>query len=295
MSFDYIFRGTPSAPVPAQSPALGVDITSNTLYIGNGVSASWNAVTGGGGAASTTLSFGAVNIPISNPLYPKAYSIGMAASGNNDLYTVPSNRLALVVDVLLTNPTGNTGTITCLAAAKVGGVYHTFDFISNALAVGSAGRSQSLAPFLLHAGEGFAVNTDRAGGSVWASIIEFDATANINDSRLFTLASGDNTVFTVPAGKTVQFVGFPSGLSLPQSGWVWYWNATGGIRTVSMNAVPSGGSPSAANTIAASASIPDRQMVQQQFYGGLNPGDFINVHTDSALATQTAWVIYTQQ
>lgn len=139
------------------------------------------------------------------------------------------------------------------------------------------------------------MNTDRAGGSVWASIIEFDATANINDSRLFTLASGDNTIFTVPVGKTVQFIGFPSALNLPQTGWVWYWNATGGIRTISINAVPSGSSPSAANQIATASSISDRRMMQQQFYGGLNPGDFINVHTDSAATTQTAWVIYTQQ
>ncbi len=294
MAFDYIFRGTPSVPVPSQNPALGVDIISNTLYIGNG--ASWQPVSGGGvGTGSTTLSFGAINIPISNPLYPKAYSISMASSGNNDLYTVPTNRLALVVDTLLTNPTGNTGTITCLAAAKVGGVYHTFDFISNALAVGSAGRSQSQAPFLLHAGETYAVNTDRAGGSVWASIIEFDATANINDARLFSLSAGNNTLFTVPVGKTVQFVGFPSALNLPQSGFVWYWNASLGIRTVSINAVPSGGSPSNANQIVAPSSIADKQMVQQQFYGGLNPGDFINVNTDAGTATQTAWVIYTQQ
>jgi hypothetical protein len=36
-------------------------------------------------------------------------------------------------------------------------------------------------------------------------------------------------------------------------------------------------------------------MVQQTFYGGLNPGDFINVNVDAATATQTAYVIYTQQ
>jgi hypothetical protein len=292
MAFEYIFNGPPTIPSPGV-PALGLDTTNNVLYVAG--KTGWTSIQGGGGGGSTpALSFGGINLPVSNVLYPKAYSVSMVASGNVDLYTVPANRLALAQDVILTNPAGNTGSITCLAAVKVSGVYHTFDFISNALAVGSYGRSQGMAPFLLHAGETFAVNTDRAGGSVWASIIEFDATANINDARLFTLASGNNTVFTVPAGKTVQFIGFPSALNLVQSGWVWYWNATLAIRTVSVNVVPSGGSPAVANQIS-TGSIPDKQMVQQQFYGGLGPGDFVNVTTDSAAATQTAWVIYTQQ
>lgn len=250
------------------------------------------SVTGSG--SGMNLSFGSVNIPITGVRFPKAYATNMGASGDNDLYTVPANKLALVVDVLLTNPTGNSGPITALAEAKVAGVYHTFDFISNALAVGNFGKSQSMAPFLLHAGETFAVNTDRAGGSVWASIIEFDATANINDARLFSLASGDNTVFTVPSGKTVQFVGYPSALNLPQGGWIWYWNASLGIRTIKANVVPSGSSPSVNNQIFG-GSIPDKQMMQQLCYGSLNPGDFININTDANTATQTAWVIYTLQ
>lgn len=283
----------PDAPPVGQLLVYADSTTGELTTIdSSGVSRALTGASGGG--SSPCLSFGAVNIPISNPLYPSASAISMS-SGNTDLYTCPSSRLALCVDVILTNPTGNSNSITCLAEVKVSSTYHTFDFISNSLAAGSAGRSQSMAPFLLHAGESFSVNCDHSGGSAWASIIEFDSTANINDSRLFTLASGDNTVFTCPAGKTVQFVGFPSALNLPQTGWVWYWNASLGIRTVSMNAVPSGGSPAAANQIATASSISDKQMLQQQFYGGMHPGDFINVHTDSAAAAQTAWVIYTQQ
>src|SRR5260370_7455327 len=124
--------------------------------------------------------------------------------------------MALCVDTILTNPAGNATTLTCLAEVKISGVYHTFDFISNALGIGSYGRTQSMAPFLLHAGEGFSVNCDHSGGTAWASIIEFDASANINDARLFSLASGNNTLFTVPAGKTVQLIGFPSAPNLLQ-------------------------------------------------------------------------------
>lgn len=247
----------------------------------------------GGGSGSTTLSFGSINIPITNPLYPKAYAINTAA-GDVDLYTVPTGRMALAVDMIVTNPTGAGGTLSCLSEVKVSGVYHTFDFICTVLAAGSFGRSQSMAPFLLRAGETLAVNANRLGGSVWASVIEFDATANISDARLFSLSAGTNTLFTVPVGKTVQFVGFPSALNLPQSGFIWYWNNSGGIRTVTMNAVPSGGSVTVNNEIQSSTSSP-QQMIQQQFYGGLAPGDFINVSTDASTATQVAWVIYTTQ
>lgn len=256
--------------------------------------ATWG-IGGGGGGAPVALSFGAINLAVSNTLYPKAYAISMAAPGNVDLYTVPVGRLALVIDCLITNPTGNTGAVTCMGAVKTGGLYHTFDFICNNMAAGNNGRSQSLAPFLLRAGESFAVNTNRAGCSVWASIIEFDATANINDARLFALNAGDNTLFTVPANKTIQLIGFPSALNLGQSGWVWYWNNTLAIRNINMHVVPSGGAPSNNNKINGVTVCNDLQMVQQQFYGGLSPGDFININTDSNIATQTAWVIYTQQ
>src|SRR5260370_30729440 len=157
--------------------------------------------------------------------------------------------MALCVDTILTNPAGNATTLTCLAEVKISGVYHTFDFISNALGIGSYGRTQSMAPFLLHAGEGFSVNCDHSGGTAWASIIEFDASANINDARLFSLASGNNTLFTVPAGKTVQLIGFPSALNLVQSGFVWYWNHTLASPTVTISVVPNAGSPAVANQI----------------------------------------------
>lgn len=288
---------------PAQISNPGVQPTGNIVAghcpqfadsSGYKLSDTGAACGSGGGGVNNTLSFGAVNIAITNPLYPKAYVMN-AAAGNVDLYTVPTGRLALAVDMIVTNPTGNSEAVTVLAEVKTGGVYHTFDFVANQIAVGSAGRSVSMAPFLLHAGESLSINTSAAGVTVWASVIEFDATANINDARLFSLSVGNNTIFTVPAGKTVQFIGFPAALSLIQSGWVWYWNNTGATRTVSLNVVPSGQSPAANNTIFAAAGISSQQMVQQQFYGSLAPGDFVSVNTDSAASAQMAWVIYTQQ
>ncbi len=107
------------------------------------------------------------------------------------------------------------------------------------------------------------------------------------------MSAGANTLFTVPAGKTVTLIGFPSALNLIDANWIWYWNNSGLARTVAVNIVPSGSSPANANAIFNAGSIGNQQMNQVEFMGTLNPGDFININTDAATTTQTAWVIYT--
>jgi hypothetical protein len=247
------------------------------------------------GAASQTdsLWFGTICIPVSNLTFPAAYHISCAA-GDTDLYTCPAGKKALVIDVTFTNPTGNPTTVVCDAEVKVSGVYHKFDFVANTAAIGTYGSSNSLAPFLLGAGEIFAVNTNNSGLSVWPWILEFDDTAPIFDARLFSLSIGDNTLFTVPVGKKVAFCSMPGSFGTPSVGKAYYYNLSGGSRTVKINVVPSGGSPAVANAIQ-NGSVVNHQMAQPQLYGGIAPGDFINVNTDAATATQTAWVIYTQQ
>jgi hypothetical protein len=53
--FDYTWEGTPPKSVPT-SPALGVDITSGTLYVGNPKTGSWTGV--GGGTAQSLSNAG---------------------------------------------------------------------------------------------------------------------------------------------------------------------------------------------------------------------------------------------
>jgi len=241
------------------------------------------------------MSFGPINIPLTNAKFPSAYAIS-SASGNVDLYTVPAGRNALVLETMFTNPIGNAGAVTTLAEFKdTAGTYHTFDFIANNVAAGAASHANSMAPFLLHAGEKFAVNNSASGMSVWAYVVEFDATVPIFDARLLSLSSGANTLFTVPAGKTVSLIGFPAALNLVEAPTIWYWNNSGGARTITVNIVPNAGSPANANAIFNAGSILNQQMSQVEFMATLNPGDFININTDAATATQTAWVIYTQK
>jgi hypothetical protein len=292
MSYDYNFAGNPitlgiAAP-PA--PALGLDTVNKALYIGT--SSGWTAVGGSGSSYAMNFS-GGVTVALTNPKFPSAYALNLSA-GDTDLYTVPANRKALLLSAPFTNPTGNGNSPIVLAEVKTGGVYHTFDFVSNGAPAGTYGSDLAVAPFLLAAGESFSVNCGSSGDSVWAFLVEFDATVPIQDARLFSLAAGNNTLFTVPASKTVAFMGFPaSGSGGIQRGRVWYWNNTGANRIITMNAVPSGSSPSVNNQFQSAATAGNQQMVQQTFYGGLLPGDFININTDVNTATQTAYVIYT--
>jgi hypothetical protein len=202
--------------------------------------------------------------------------------------------LAIVIDVTFTNPTGNASNVACDAEAKISGVYRHFDFVAINSIPGTFGSTSALAPFLLHAGETFSVNTNNAGLSVWPYIVEFDASTPIADARLLSFSAGNNTVFTVPAGKTISFGGMPSSSTGPMRGKVWYFNLSGATRTVQINVVPSGGSPAVGNAIF-NGGINSDAMAQPLMYGGLAPGDFINVNVDASTASQIAWVIYTTQ
>jgi hypothetical protein len=250
---------------------------------------------GGGGGTPISVPFGSVTVAISNPKYPAVSGLNMA-SGNVDLYTVPAGRLALAMNLLVTNPTGASGSLTAISEVKVSGSYHTFDIVKN-IAAGSS-TSPAQPPFLLHAGESFSLNNSIAGGSAWVAIIEFDNTANIADSRLFSLAAGANTLFTVPAGKTVSFIGFPSGFNQTGSGYTYYWNNSGATRTISYNIVPSGGSANINNQVFPTNlvnTVTNQSLSSNTLFGNMAPGDFINLNTDAATAEQVAWVIYTQQ
>lgn len=239
-----------------------------------------------------SLAFGGLQVGISNPKFPACYNVAGLAAGDTDLYTCPAGRKALFIDALFTNPTGNANSPIMLAEVKVSGVYHTFDFVAQGEPAGTWGKSNAVQPFLLAAGETLAVHCSSSGNSIWPFIIEFDASAQIFDARLFSLNAGNNTLFTVPAGKTIILGNFPGATQNPYRGRIWYWNASGGARNISLNVVPNGGSVAAANQINCTTGIGNNNPVQCIFYGGLNPGDFINVNTDANTASQMAYLIY---
>src|ERR1700746_1934066 len=91
-----VFNGAPTGTCASNQTA--VDSTTGNFYSCR--AGAWNQVTGGGGGSSNfVISMGAVSVPITNPKFPVAYSIN-TPTGDTDLYTVPANRKALVIEVV---------------------------------------------------------------------------------------------------------------------------------------------------------------------------------------------------
>lgn len=256
-------------------------------------------ITSGGGSSgpastSTTLTFGVLGLPVTGLKVISNVNLSNMASGDTDVYTVPANKKALVVDLVYTNPQGTGVTISCFVEYKSSGVYVVYDQINAAgVAQGTYGTLALLAPMLLVAGESFSVNTNNIGLSIWPTILEFDSTAAISVTRFTAFASGDNTIFTAATDGT-QFMSNIEGVGAgsPLKGVIWYFNKTALSRTISENIVPLGGSPAVANQIVNAASVSANTILVKNYYGGMKTGDFLNVNTDANTAGQVAWVIY---
>ncbi len=235
-----------------------------------------------------------------NRSFPVAYT-NNSASGHNDLYTVPAGRKAIWIDYLVTNST--VGAIGHNPEIKISGTYYS---IGTTVSESAGGLGHNYAPhgstrfsqtILLNAGESFSVKTDAVGLTIWPNIIEFDDSSPLNRASLSSWSSGDNTLFTVPAGKTIYIGSLaPNSLanlpSIALAG-ITYFNVSGSTRTMGkINIVPSGGSVGATNQFAGSNSVLNNSGFSKYFHGCLGAGDFISINTDANTAGQFAWINY---
>ena len=214
-------------------------------------------------------------------------------TGDHDLYTVPVGRQALVDRVqTLYNIAGSGGSIVYFPEIKVSGTYYRVGANVTA-ADGAAGSSSMTTAIVLGAGETFACNTaTTAGLNVRGGVWEFDA----DDTRLFTarklgLASGDNLLYTCPAGKTVAFIqGAEFVTSMSSS--VQVCNNTGGSLNYYLNVVPSGGSVGPTNRLGPATAVADKANTAFNGAQPLSPGDFISVNASGpdAGGHHIAWV-----
>jgi hypothetical protein len=101
--------------------------------------------------------------------------------------------------------------------------------------------------------------------------------------------SGDNTLYTVPTGKTAvsalrTFINGTQGLIITG------YNVSG-ARTLKMYLVPSGDSPSAANIINDSFAWSNNSALGfSQSFGALPSGYSVVINSDSSTAGQYVWL-----
>lgn len=217
------------------------------------------------------------------------------ATGNTDLYTVPAGKFAYVErSQIIYNASG--GSVTYYPELKVGATYYRLGTATTVATTVGATPSFGTG-MVLNAGEVFAVNcATTAGLNVRGSAWEWDATdARLATARNLALASGNNTLFTVPAGKTVALVvaNLTVAFAAPT---VQIANSTGGSLNYYLNIVPSGGSVGATNQFQVATAVADVTSTAFNAASALAAGDFINVNSSGADASahQIAWVTYYQ-
>lgn len=214
---------------------------------------------------------------------------GGITTGDTDLYTCPSGKKAVVSAYNAYNASG-VGNISFYFSLKRSSVYYRLN--GNTTLPNASRTSSGVVPraIVLEAGDGISVNTATNNGfNVWMSVIEFDDTSSLKSSVILSLASGDNTLYTVPASHSALIVsqgiypGSNAGLSVS--------NSSGGAVNITPYIVNSGGSKDTTNIFYPATSVADVSSTEFILNTCLDAGDFIVINTDTA-SNQTAWVTY---
>lgn len=170
-------------------------------------------------------------------------AFGPLSIGDNDLYTVPTGRRAIIGQCVLRNDTA--GNITVFTEIKHSGTYYRNSSNVTVSSGGNNGAPVMVASTILDAGDILAANAiTTAGAYIAFTIIEFDSTSSLKSGNVFGLSTGDNTIYTCPTGKTAIPVAINPVTAMfgrPMMG-----IAIGAVApgTVSVRLVKSGGSPS---------------------------------------------------
>lgn len=217
-----------------------------------------------------------------NAKYIAAQSLNMVAT-TTDVYTVPTGKRALILGAYLANQGANNPNIQ--VKYKIGGSYYR----ATATSLISSGTVTTVAhTIVLEAGESISITTDASGISYWVRGVEYDANVALYSPRLVSLSSGNNTLYTVPSGKTAYVW---ANNTPGTTGQVFFGNDSGGTRTISYNQIPSGGSVSTDNQVTAAISAGNASLNTQGVISSMGAGDFININTNAATATQMCWTV----
>lgn len=230
-----------------------------------------------------------VGMNLSGLNYPLAFSAGnVSGSGDVDIYTCPTGKRALCFGIIGFNTAGTS--TTCQAEIYVSGTYYKLDVTQSFATTANIGFFLNF-PIILEAGERLSVNATQAGMTLFGTVIEFDNTCGMKTSKVVSLSSGDNIIYTVPANKTAFVLDRSGSLNLQGTRSYGYYNNSGGTRTLNSFIVNSGGSTGSTNKIQNNVSSTTSTLLNNNLtFCSMNAGDFFVVNTDASTATQTCWI-----
>lgn len=221
----------------------------------------------------------------------KSFSGQTSGSGNVDVYTVPAGkRVQVTIDFYNTSA----GSLNVFPELKRSATYYR---LGTNVSVGASLRSNTPSPYLFEGASGDIVAFNAAGSGLnwWASVVEFDDTSAQRCPINLALASGDNTLYTVAAGKTASAMNSGWTEFATTVGTIQVSNSSGGSLNYKSNVVLSGGTVGASNQRDASTAIANGVVTGIAAVGKLSAGDFISVNTTSSTATQVAWVCVSEK
>jgi hypothetical protein len=205
---------------------------------------------------------------------------------------VPTGKRALYGGYTYYNNAG--GSVTHYAEIKISGTYYRLSTSITGAATTNGSRGDGWC--IAEAGDIIGMNAaTTAGLNVQLAIVEFDSTASLTQGRIAGPATGVNTVYTCPTGKTASIVNLngiscmlPAGNSNVLFG-LGFISDSGGVRTVDYHSVTSGSSASTLNwlgeaVIGASTRTNTALPIQ------LSAGDFVDATIDTGNAGQLVFV-----
>jgi len=264
-----------------------------TIDGGSGIPLKWPLADGTAGQVMKTDGAGVLGfqypfMAIGNiPLLEYSFKGGIfedLASGNNDLYTVPAGKKAVVLEPhRLYNNTG--GSVSSYSQIKISGTYYRLG-LAISQGANSGGNVTFNNSIVLNAGESYSINTGSTGQSVFVSIVEFSDAVPVKRIGSFALASGDNTIYTVPANKKAALITFSSpGLNAGAS--TRMVNTSGGSVTYTPYSIESGQAKAAKYQNEAAAAVGNNAQSTISFSPQLSDGDYLLINSTSGTAGQT--------
>lgn len=239
-----------------------------------------NATTGASGSATNGY---IGTIPVNGVVYRRVYSSNIG-SGYQDIYTVPNGLRAMVLNSNAYNRTSTSLIIS--PAIKISGGYYFFVVSANVNAF-STNNFQNLS-LLLEGGESLSYFSNSNGCNVSFKVVEFDSSSNIKSSKLTTLNSGNNIVYTANANRNSMLLDAnlaPNALTT-----LFFYNQTSAARVIIWSHVNSGDSVGPLTEVNSSTSINRNTKSSVVGIGTMSSGDYVVISVDSDATNTLAWV-----
>ena len=240
---------------------------------------------GGGGFA-----FPGLPAAPTNAVWKRIYATGLDTAAETDIYTVPTGKRLLVVLAVAYNTHGSTA-VNYFVKIKNSGTYYPISQ-STGVNAGAATAATNLLAVILEPGDilaALAVGSVNNTLNIWFRCVEFDSTFPLKTERNLALSNGDNTIYTVPVGKSAITISVSAPMNFGGNDvTIGVFNGSGNARAYTGSFVPNGLSAVQMSNV---TSLADQlvSLLIRCAPSLMTAGDAVKVNTNSGAGTQTAW------